>query len=474
MIKLTLALVISAFSVIAQPAKRNLQLNLNFESIIDKDYTPATWMKHGDGHTVKIDFSEKYEGKSSLLIKSRADRLEKDSVMVIVNRIDAIYRGKVIELSGYLKLDSLDGRAGISLVIGGKNGTIASEEMRGFNLHGTKAWSKYSIKLPLPDSATFIYFGVYQTGVGKLWADHLKLLIDNKDFSLAEVKTAYLKRPEIENNPVLAMAEAFFSKFGKIVVSDSLLQDSVSHVSVVPPAFGFNSFYKKYLNASGLPIVGSEDISDDAFYKTREVILMMLKKVPSIKNKLIENNARIAIIGRNELTTDLPEYKELDKSMNTRARGFGAMVTFPLTSCGEENVLCLSNDPYNGEDILIHEFAHTIHLLGISFIDHDFDHKLNNIYSQALNEGLWKNTYAISSPGEYLAEGIQSWFNVNKEVKVTDGIHNDVNTRNKLKLYDPRLYALISIYFSDDQKNVSCHGQRRRDKYGAPWLIEDK
>ena len=64
-----------------------------------------------------------------------------------------------------------------------------------------------------------------------------------------------------------------------------------------------------------------------------------------------------------ELTTHLPEHAFLDPGYNERARGLGATVAVPLGSSAEENALCDSNDRYRGEDITVHEFAHSLHLL---------------------------------------------------------------------------------------------------------------
>jgi len=264
-------------------------------------------------------------------------------------------------------------------------------------------------------------------------------------------------------------AEQFSSKYGKPIASASQLKDSVSSVSKVPATFRFNPYYQKYLNAAGLPIIGSSNVSDKAFYKTREIVLMMLRKSPAIKAKMIENNVRIAIIGKYEQLTDLPEYNNMDKWINQRARGLGGLIDFPLTSCAEENVLGLSPDRYNGEDILIHEFAHTIHMTGISLVDKDFNGQLNSCYDNALAQGLWKNTYAISSVGEYFAKGVQSWFNVNKDVLTANGIDNEIDTNAELKLYDPSLYKLISKYFNNEQQNSSIHFEKKINRKWMPW-----
>jgi len=267
-------------------------------------------------------------------------------------------------------------------------------------------------------------------------------------------------------------AEDFASKYGKVVPSIAQLGDSVSYVTKVPISFKFSPFYQKYLNASGIPIIGSADVSDEAFYKTREIVLMMLSKSPMMKAKMIENNSRIAIIGKNQELTDMPEYNQLDKSINNRARGLGGWIDFPLTSCGEENILGLSADRYKGEDILIHEFAHAIHMLGIIFIDTSFNDKLKSCYTNAINQGLWKDTYAISSQEEYFAEGVQSWFNVNDEAKKANGIHNEINTYSELELYDPHLHKLISSYFKNEKDNKSVHFKKKVDSKWMQWDLK--
>jgi len=88
----------------------------------------------------------------------------------------------------------------------------------------------------------------------------------------------------------------------------------------------------------------------------------------------------------------------------------------------------------------------------------DFDTKLLAAYNNAIDNGLWDNTYAQTNELEYWAEGVQSWYNVNIEATPTNGIHNYVDTHEELKDYDPWLFDLISIYFNPpDQTNPSCN-----------------
>jgi len=240
------------------------------------------------------------------------------------------------------------------------------------------------------------------------------------------------------------------------------LQEEVSELEAVPAHLGLDPFYQKYLNARGFPIISSSKVPDAALWQAKRIIEQMLVKIPAAAiKKLVQNKIRVAVMSKDEVTTNIPEHSDLnqtypaDENWDTRARGLGPTIESPVTSCAEENLLCYPNDRYLGEDILIHEFAHTIHL-GLELAFPNFDSELESIYKEALGKGLWSNIYAGSNHHEYFAEGVQTWFNVNKEAIPTDGVHNHINTRDELKTYDPKLYELLSRYFNEDNKKVSC------------------
>ena len=117
------------------------------------------------------------------------------------------------------------------------------------------------------------------------------------------------------------------------------------------------------------------------------------------------------------------------------------------SSCGEENILALPSDKYVGENILIHEFSHLIHQLGIEETDPTFDARLCALLEEAKKNGLWDNTYALSDKYEYFAEATQSFFNCNRYADPANGVHNNVSRRSRLKDYDPKMYDLLKEYF---------------------------
>jgi len=230
-----------------------------------------------------------------------------------------------------------------------------------------------------------------------------------------------------------------------------------------PPAMlNLDTFYKKYLSASGIPVISSAKVPDAALYAVQRTINTMMKMRPDVLTKMIENKARVGIMAKSEVTTDLPEFSFLKDDTTGKwdeLRGVGAEIETPINSCAEENILCYGEgvDPYFYEDIVIHEFAHTIHGLGISFVDTNFDTELRKAFESAKANGLWKNTYAGSNQNEYFAEGVQDWFNLNAESIPGDGIHNEINTREELKNYDPALYEIVKRYFPAEYGKISCH-----------------
>ena len=168
-------------------------------------------------------------------------------------------------------------------------------------------------------------------------------------------------------------------------------------------------------------------------------------------------------MARYEGTTDIPEHAYLAKdttlNWDVRARGLGGDAENPFSTCAEENILAYQIDKYHAEDILIHEFAHTIHGAGILPIRPQFNDELQASLDAALAKGRWKNVYAATDVWEYWAEGVQNWFNVNAEVNTDDGDgkHNRINTREELKAYDPGLYAILANYFPEVNEQVSRH-----------------
>lgn len=224
---------------------------------------------------------------------------------------------------------------------------------------------------------------------------------------------------------------------------------------------GVPAFYTQFNNAGGFPIVASATVNPYALKEAKYLVDMMLAKRPDVRKAMVDSGARMCILAYNEFTTDQPEWARMANVpppeangmsgrdyWDQRARGMGGSQTDPFCSCAEENLLAYDGDPYSTENILIHELAHNIHLRGMTNVDPTFDRRLEATYKAAMNKGLWKGKYASTNHHEYFAEGVQSWFDNNRE---PDHDHNHVNTREELIQYDPGLAAICKEVFGDTQ-----------------------
>ena len=236
-------------------------------------------------------------------------------------------------------------------------------------------------------------------------------------------------------------------------------QDSSPIPSAIREHYQLSSFYQKYGQVRGFPVVASEKVENDAIQEAVYIINSMVGESKRIEKSLVESGFHCAIMAYNEYTTDIPEHADLEPKdfWDRRARGLGPTKRRPCVSCAEENLLQLKGDPYLGENILIHEFAHAIHE-ALKLQSPSFDRDLEQVYKMAIKAGLWSEKYAAVNHYEYFAECVQSYFGDNRE---NDASHNHVNTREELKGYDPRIYELVDKLFQGNAWQYLAPSQRK-------------
>lgn len=250
-------------------------------------------------------------------------------------------------------------------------------------------------------------------------------------------------------------------------------------VQAVPDSFGFHPFYKKYVDAHGIPVLSSEKLPDDALLVARDIVNTMLAARPDLRASMLERNWRIAIMAETEITADIPEHADRKRPgappgepvtqadidyWARRARGLGGNPT----SGAEENVLGYPGTRYYGEHILVHEFAHAIMGGGIRRVDPELHAAIRAAYDQAMAQGKYRyddgdEHYATTNANEYWAEGVQWWFWSNYGECFAGGVR--LQTPDDLAAYDPILFYLIGQVFDTHRIPMDVfHGRNlRRD-----------
>ena len=163
-----------------------------------------------------------------------------------------------------------------------------------------------------------------------------------------------------------------------------------AYVVTAPPVhLGVSDHFQKHVSANGYPVIGSDRVNDYALKEAAYLINMLLANRPDVRRAMIDGGSMMIVMAHNEFTTDVPQHSHLRPvdHWDRRARGLGGSRSDPVCSSAEENLLAFEGDPYSTENILIHEFAHNIHLVGMSRVDPTFDARVESAFERAMAAG---------------------------------------------------------------------------------------
>lgn len=262
---------------------------------------------------------------------------------------------------------------------------------------------------------------------------------------------------------LVVAAVSALSMFG---VNDSLAAGNESSGETKPAIVRFDppekDFFAKELICHGIPIKAPAVVADEVLQVACGRISRELKNLPMAASNLAAAGVEVHIIGRHQVTSDLPEFRNLKgkrlpeyngETIDQRTRGMGGR----LTSCGEENLLKLPDDHYFGRDILVHEFAHAIRQYGVPLI---VVQRFNDQYRRSLAKGLWKGAYSASNGDEFFAELTMWYFGTHGDLHMTGP--KPENGPEGLKQYDPEAYKLFDDFYSG---RIKIEKMER----GHPW-----
>ena len=215
----------------------------------------------------------------------------------------------------------------------------------------------------------------------------------------------------------------------------------------------------------GITILAAEDVDRTAIEGQADRIFNMLVARPDLITAIQESGIEGRVIPAGERITSVPDYADLYEEYpgtdwDRRGRSFPGTEALPVFSGAEENLLCSTEDRYEGEDIFVRTFALTIRRFALNAVDEGTSAAINRAYARAIAAGLWENTLAEINDDEYWMEGVQSYFDANREDTDEDrgpnSSHNAVNTRDELAEYDPALWAIAESVFGDTPWRPEC------------------
>jgi hypothetical protein len=239
------------------------------------------------------------------------------------------------------------------------------------------------------------------------------------------------------------------------------------NVTPPPAKFKIDPYYTKFTWAREFTVLGHQ-ASDQALLKANDTIRRMFAYRHDILKALIADGAKLVVLGRGEKLTDLPEYQQLKqlKDFDALQRNLDYLPETKLLVVSEESILGSPEEPASGESLVVREFAKALyHVTGsrpvdpnwnnrgrdvqqyelrVKRLDIEFGEKVKQLYAAAMTKGLWKGTPAVRDHVEYWAEGVLAYFDATGSGVTPNDAPHPVNTREKLKGYDPDLYALVN------------------------------
>jgi hypothetical protein len=195
----------------------------------------------------------------------------------------------------------------------------------------------------------------------------------------------------------------------------------------------------------GVRIVAPAGVDARAVAEVERYITQLIGGNKHAQEALKKAKVQIVVIPHDKKMTDLDQFKDLKgkTTFDGRAwddvRGSGGMAlkdgTFALAA-PEENLTQITGvtDPYGkGYSVGMHEFAHTLHMKGLT---DDQNKKIDTLYAERTKAGgPWTETYGSSNKLEYFAQSTNAYFGKN------DGVGN--NGRKWLADNDPEMCKFL-------------------------------
>ena len=245
------------------------------------------------------------------------------------------------------------------------------------------------------------------------------------------------------------------------------------------------AFYKKYIDAGGIAIIGDADVHDEHFIQARHAILVMTSKHPELISEANPNYYMILTWKLRQIPHRFVAYYDHDNPEHHENPFWNghSLVCPPddacyyardhLPSChyGPDGGYCegwifmpLSSD---GEPLpdhvsarqspfltsFIHEFTHLIHGM-FETLDPTFRDQLNAAHERAWELNKFLTNHSRHGILEYWAEAVEIWFyNVgegrekHKNVHYEDYVYPEFDDYEALREFDPLLYDLLDYWF---------------------------
>jgi hypothetical protein len=147
---------------------------------------PAGWLAGNvegasDDYVVGVDRLQVHSGKASAYIRAKTDAPQ--GFGALSQRFHAgSFKGRRVRLTGYLRVQSVEGWAGLWMRIDGADGNLQGfDNMEQRPVKGTSEWVRREVVLNVPPDAFAIAIGALLVGPGQVWVADFTLEVVGSD-----------------------------------------------------------------------------------------------------------------------------------------------------------------------------------------------------------------------------------------------------------------------------------------------------
>ncbi|CAC5377631.1 unnamed protein product [Mytilus coruscus] len=246
-----------------------------------------------------------------------------------------------------------------------------------------------------------------------------------------------------------------------------------------------------YKSGSAIPIQATTLVSAAAHDKAATIVSRMVRHMPSnICNKLASHDG-VCVFTKQETLDVCPGLSAVADRPSCRGTCAGSCSNTcssdgrkysSLAGSGgqfatiiDDNLLCDSADPYGQTfNVLVHEFSHTIHRYAV---DSAMKSRIHSAYLAAKSRRAWEpSSYAMSTEGEYFAQGATAYLNANQGVSHGNYMQEcspgnlckgEMAMRYHLYEKDRALYSVLAWVYSSNKpntpNNLAAYNKRLRE-----------
>ena len=181
----------------------------------------------------------------------------------------------------------------------------------------------------------------------------------------------------------------------------SQTESSQTPITSPPVSLGAAPIYNRYLDAAGVPILATADVSDKAMRLAYNILGGMVSTRHDLFTVLVHSKFRI-ILYNHHITAlkDLPEFKDWSLAPEN-VGGYVHGSSDTAAAAPAYDFQCNTH--------LIHEIAHAIDYAEQK-LNSSFKARRDRAYQNAMAAGLWKGEYAETNEFEYWAVSVEEWF----------------------------------------------------------------